>query len=106
MAARGHPRYAFLWLSSWGGAGDGRARRLDSSCAGPRPPAGVARRPRAGHRHRVKAAFVQGWLTKDEFDARIGQTFASRTYAELAAATADIPAGRASAQPPRKPAGR
>ena len=51
----------------------------------------------------LKAAFVQGRLTKDEFDARIGQTFASRTYAELAAVTADIPAGLASAQPPRKP---
>jgi hypothetical protein len=51
----------------------------------------------------LKAAFVQGRLTKDEFDARIGQTFASRTYAELATVTADIPAGLAGAQPPRKP---
>ena len=34
----------------------------------------------------LKAAFVQGRLTKDEFDARIGHTFASRTYTELAAA--------------------
>src|SRR5260370_16188531 len=31
----------------------------------------------------LKAAFVQGRLTKDEFDARIGQAFASRAYAEL-----------------------
>lgn len=52
----------------------------------------------------LKAAFVQSRLTKDEFDARIGQTFASRTYAELAAVTADIPPGSASAQPLRKPA--
>ena len=52
----------------------------------------------------LKAAFVQGRLTKDEFDARIGHTFASRTYAELAAAAADIPAGLASARPLRKPA--
>jgi Domain of unknown function (DUF1707) len=51
----------------------------------------------------LKAAFVQGRLTKDEFDARIGQTFTSRTYAELAAVTAGIPAGLAS-QPLRKPA--
>jgi Domain of unknown function (DUF1707) len=51
----------------------------------------------------LKLIFVQGRLTKDEFDARIGQTFASRTYAELAAATAAIPAGLASAQPLRKP---
>ena len=41
----------------------------------------------------LKAAFVQGRLDKDEFDLRVGQAFASRTYAELAAVTADIPAG-------------
>ena len=41
----------------------------------------------------LKAAFVQGWLAKDEFDARIGQARASRTYVELAAVTADVPAG-------------
>jgi DUF1707 SHOCT-like domain len=51
----------------------------------------------------LKAAFVQGRLTKDEFDARIGQTFVSRTYAELAAVTADIPAGLAGAPRPRNP---
>jgi DUF1707 SHOCT-like domain len=39
----------------------------------------------------LKAAFVQDRLDKDEFDARVGQAFASRTYAELAAVTADIP---------------
>ena len=27
----------------------------------------------------LKAAFVQGLLTKDELDVRVGQTFASRT---------------------------
>ncbi len=52
----------------------------------------------------LKAAFVQGRLTKDEFDLRVGQTFASRTYAELAALTADIPAGLTAAPPPRRPA--
>jgi hypothetical protein len=41
----------------------------------------------------LKVAFVQGRLTRDELDARAGQTFASRTYAELAAVTADILAG-------------
>jgi hypothetical protein len=56
----------------------------------------------------LKAAFVQGRLAKDEFDTRLGQTFAARTYADLAAVTADIPAGpagagRAAAQPPREP---
>jgi hypothetical protein len=52
----------------------------------------------------LKAAFVQGMLTKDEFDLRVGQTFASRTYAELTAVTADIPAGPTTAKPPRTPA--
>jgi hypothetical protein len=51
----------------------------------------------------LKAAFVQGRLTKDEFDARIGQTLASRTYAELATVTADIPAGLARPRPPSGP---
>ena len=41
----------------------------------------------------LKAAFVHGRLTKDEFDLRVGQAFASRTVAELAALTADVPAG-------------
>ena len=40
------------------------------------------------------AAFVQERLTKDEFDLRVGRALASRTYADLAALTADIPAGR------------
>ena len=48
----------------------------------------------------LKAAFVQGRLAKDEFDLRVGQVFASRTYADLDALTADIPDGVTSAQPP------
>ena len=48
----------------------------------------------------LKAAFVQGRLAKDEFDQRVGQAFASRTDAELAAVTVDLPAGVAAAQPP------
>jgi hypothetical protein len=47
----------------------------------------------------LKAAFVQGRLTKDEFDLRVGQVFASRTYADLDALTADIPDGVTSAHP-------
>ena len=47
----------------------------------------------------LKAAFVQGRLTKNEFDLRVGQVFASRTYADLDALTADIPDGVTSAQP-------
>ena len=52
----------------------------------------------------LKAAFVQGRLTKEELHARVDQTFASRTYAELAAITADLPAGLAPPEPVRKPA--
>ena len=52
----------------------------------------------------LKAAFVHGRVAKDEFDARVGQAFASRTYAELAAVTADIPARQIAGQPPSNPA--
>ena len=45
----------------------------------------------------LKAAFVQGRLTKDEFDLRVGQVFASRTYADLDTLTAGIPDGVTSA---------
>jgi hypothetical protein len=40
----------------------------------------------------LKAAFVQGRLTADELDERVGQALAARTYAELAALTTDLPA--------------
>jgi hypothetical protein len=67
-------------------------------------PAGRGRL-RASHADReqaielLKAAFVQDRLDKDEFDARVGQAFVSRTYAELAAVTADIPAEPDPAEP-------
>src|SRR5580658_8036325 len=48
----------------------------------------------------LKAAFVQGRLTKDELDARTGQALTARTYAQLAALTDDIPAGPQTARPP------
>jgi hypothetical protein len=51
----------------------------------------------------LKAAFVAGMLAKDEFDLRVGQALASRTCAELAALTTDLPAGLATA-PPLPPA--
>jgi hypothetical protein len=51
----------------------------------------------------LQTAFVQGMLTKDEFEVRVGQTLASRTYDELAALTADLPAELAAAKsPPRR----
>jgi hypothetical protein len=51
----------------------------------------------------LKAAYVQGRLTKDELDERVGRALASRTYAELAAVTADIHAGLTGGQPVREP---
>ncbi len=41
----------------------------------------------------LKAALAQGRLTEDEHDARAAQASASRSHAELAALTADLPAG-------------
>ena len=43
---------------------------------------------------------MHGRLAKGEFDLRAGQAFAARTYAELAAATAGIPAGPTTPKPP------
>ena len=39
----------------------------------------------------LRHAFVEGRLTQDELDARLGQTYGARTYADLAAPTADLP---------------
>jgi len=63
-------------------------------------------RLRASHADRdnvidtLTAAFVQGRLTEDELDLRVGQTFAARTYGELAALTADLPTGLTGARSP------
>ena len=58
----------------------------------------------------LKVAFVQDRLTHDELDTRVGLALASRTYADLADLTADIPAdipplpGRLRAGPAGTPA--
>ena len=41
----------------------------------------------------VKASFVEGRLTKEELDLRVGQVLVSRFFAELMALTADLPVG-------------
>jgi len=41
----------------------------------------------------LKAAFAEGRLTRDEFEQRTERVYRSQTYAELAALTADLPAG-------------
>jgi hypothetical protein len=68
--------------------------------------AGGQGRLRASHADReqvidvLKTAFVQGRLDRDEFGLRVGRALASRTYADLAALTADIPAPLVRARPP------
>jgi DUF1707 SHOCT-like domain len=52
----------------------------------------------------LKAAFAGGRLTRDELDMRLGRALLARTYAEVAAATADMPARPALAGPgPARP---
>src|SRR6201989_1169214 len=92
---------------------------LDLHCAsgevpvmtGPQDPTAAGHgRLRAAHADReqaidtLKTAFVHGQLTKDELDTRAGQALAARTYADLAALTADIPPRPPAARPVRPPA--
>src|SRR5690349_15495315 len=65
---------------------------------GPHDPAAAGRgRLRVSHADRdqaidtLKSAFVHGQLTKDELGTRAGQALTARTYADLAALTADLP---------------
>ncbi|HEX5291193.1 MAG TPA: DUF1707 domain-containing protein [Streptosporangiaceae bacterium] len=52
----------------------------------------------------LKAAFAQGRLPKDEFDTRVGRAFAARTYADITAVLAGIPAAPARVPAPPRPA--
>jgi Domain of unknown function (DUF1707)/Domain of unknown function (DUF4190) len=53
----------------------------------------------------LKAGFAEGRLTKDEYDERVSQAYAARTYAELGMVTADLPGGQMAApyRPPYVP---
>ena len=42
----------------------------------------------------LKSGFAEGRLTKDEYDERVSQAYAARTYADLAMVTADLPGGQ------------
>jgi hypothetical protein len=101
MVARTQPR----WLRLHGDSGEAPVM------TGPEDSAAARRGQfRAGHTDReqtidvLKTAFVHGQLTKDELDARAGQALAARTYADLAALTADIPPRPSVARAPRAPA--
>jgi Domain of unknown function (DUF1707)/Domain of unknown function (DUF4190) len=41
----------------------------------------------------LKAGFAEGRLTQDEYNERMNRAYGARTYAELTALTADLPAG-------------
>ncbi len=41
----------------------------------------------------LKAGFAEGRLTQEEYNLRMGQAYSAKTYGELAALTADLPAG-------------
>jgi hypothetical protein len=52
----------------------------------------------------LKAAFIQGRLTKDELAERVGRTLAARTYTDLDSLAADIPRDLAAPRPRLAPA--
>jgi Domain of unknown function (DUF1707)/Domain of unknown function (DUF4190) len=52
----------------------------------------------------LKAAYAEGRLTADEYQERVGQVYASRTYAELGLLTADLPIGPLGTMVPPRPA--
>jgi hypothetical protein len=47
----------------------------------------------------LKAGFAEGRLTQEEYNDRMGRAYAARTYGELVALTADLPAGAFPAWP-------
>lgn len=77
---------------STGTSGRDAGPRLPSPPAPPQPPGRL--RASGADREQVidllKAAFVQGRLTKDELDARAGHALTARTHTDLTALTSDI----------------
>ena len=71
----------------------------ERTCRSPWPPT-VTAFDRARVIGALKAAFGQGRLTEDEFDARADQASAAQTHDDLAALIADLPAGSAAVRPP------
>ena len=51
----------------------------------------------------LRASYAEGRLTKAEHDDRVNGVYASRTYGELAALTADLPAGPVPVMPAAVP---
>jgi hypothetical protein len=104
----GQTPLAFLLLAPFIGAGLGalaggfasRSRAISDHGGGPHlaslpaPSQPLVGRASDADRERVigvlKAAFVRGLLTKDEFDTRAGHALTARSHADLAALTADL----------------
>jgi hypothetical protein len=69
-------------------------------------PAGGSGKTRASDADReravnaLSAAFAEGRLTKEEHSTRVQRAYGSLTYAELAALSADLPAGPPGPPPP------
>ena len=69
-------------------------------------PAGGSGKTRASDADReravdtLSAAFAKGRLTKEEHSMRVQRAYGSQTYAELAALSADLPAGPPGPPPP------
>jgi hypothetical protein len=51
---------------------------------------------------RLQRALSEGRLDLHEFDERVGQVWAARTYGELARVTVDLPVGQVAASPPER----
>jgi hypothetical protein len=51
----------------------------------------------------LQRSFVEGRLTRDELDERLGQALIARSFHELIAVVADLPAGPAGRLPPPPP---
>jgi hypothetical protein len=101
MAFRDKPRYALPASCAW------EVPVITGPEEGTAAGRGHLRAAHADREHVIdllKGAFVQDRLTKDELDARTGHALTAGTYAELAALTADIPAGPPATRPPRQPA--
>lgn len=67
------------------------------------PSMGADMRAASADRERVvdvlKAAFAEGRLTQEEYNARMGRAYEAKTYGDLAALTTDLPHGFGVMQP-------
>jgi hypothetical protein len=66
----------------------------------------VGERERELAADRLGSAFAQGYLSMDEYEARLVHTFSARTAADLDRLTADLPLRRIRQRDPRRQAAR